>query len=123
MIRFIIRALVAAAGLWAASRLDFVHIEGLKPLLVAGVLLGVVNALVRPVVTLLTMPISVLTLGLFLLVVNGLMVLLVGWLLHLFGVHGFHTLGLWRSILTTIVIWVVSLAANLVLGGELRGKR
>jgi putative membrane protein len=88
---------------------------GLKPLLIAGLLLGVVNAFVRPVITLLTLPITVITLGLFLLVVNGLMVLLVSWLLREFHVGGFHVGGLVHAILTTIVIWVVSLVANIFL--------
>lgn len=123
MVRFILRALIAAAGLWVASKLGLVAIVGWKPLLIAGLLLGVVNAFVRPVITLLTLPITVLTLGLFLLVVNGLMVLLVSWLIKEFHLGGFHVGGLVHAILTTIVIWVVSLVANMFLGDDRRPAR
>lgn len=124
MVRFLLRALVAALGLWVASYIvPGVHVHGLKTLIIAGLLLGLVNALVRPIVTLLTLPITLITLGLFLLVVNGLMVLFTGWILHRFGVTGYEIHGLIPAILTTIVIWVVSLAANVVLGGEERLRR
>jgi putative membrane protein len=124
MVRFLLRALVAAVGLWVASYIvPGVHVHGLKTLVIAGLLLGLVNALVRPIVTLLTLPLTLVTLGLFLLVVNGLMVLLVGWILHRFSIHDFQIHGLFAAILTTIVIWVVSLAANIFIGGEERVRR
>jgi uncharacterized membrane protein YvlD (DUF360 family) len=63
------------------------------------------------------------TLGLFLFVVNGLMVLFVGWILHRFGVTGYEIHGLVPAILTTIVIWVVSLVANMFIGGDERLRR
>ena len=119
MVRFILRALIAAIGLWVASRIvPGVDVHGVKTLVIAGLLLGVVNGLVRPIVTLLTLPITIVTLGLFLLVVNGLMVLFVGWILHRVGVPGFHIHGLLPAVLTTIVVWFISLAANWILGDE-----
>ena len=72
-------------------------------LLLAALLLGLVNAFVRPVVTLLTLPLTVLTLGLFLLVVNAAMIGIVGWLLKDFTVAGF-----WPAIFAAIVTGVVS---------------
>ncbi|HUZ13687.1 MAG TPA: phage holin family protein [Caulobacteraceae bacterium] len=124
MTRFLLRALVAAIGLWVASYIvPGVHVHGLGTLIVAGLALGLVNALVRPIVTILTLPITIVTLGLFLLVVNGAMVLLVGWILHRFGVHGYVIHGLVPAILATVVIWLVSLAANVVIGGDERRKR
>jgi putative membrane protein len=122
MVRFILRALVAALGLWVASKIGLVSIVGLKPLLIAGLLLGVVNAIVRPIVTLLTLPVTILTLGLFLLVVNGLMLFVVSFLLHAFHIGGFHIGSLLHAVLTTIVIWLVSLAANMFLGDELNAR-
>src|SRR5580658_3086560 len=120
MIRFVLRALIAAAGFWAASHIvPDVQVIGWKTLVIAGLVLGLVNALVRPIVTFLTLPITIITLGIFLLVVNGLMVLLVGWLLHRFGDHSIQighgglSHRLWPAILTTIVIWVVSLVGNM----------
>jgi len=129
MVRFILRALIVAAGLWIASHIvPGVVVIGWKTLLAAAVVLGLVNALVRPIATLLTLPITILTLGLFLLVLNGLMVLLMVWLLHRFGDtsiqigNGSFSHRLWPAILTTIVIWVVSLIGNMFLGDEDSGR-
>jgi putative membrane protein len=117
MVRFLLHALVAAIGFWVAAHIvPGVHIADLKALLIAGLLLGVVNALVRPIVTILTFPITVLTLGLFLLVVNALMILLVGWLMQKFGVAGFEIRGIVPAVLTTIVVWFVSWVAGLFIG-------
>ena len=124
MVRFLLRGLVAALGLWVASHLvPGVHVTGWKTLVIAGLLLGLANALVRPIVTFLTLPLTIVTLGLFLLVVNGLMVLLVGWVLHRFHDHSFEISGLVPAIFTTIVIFFVSLVANMVIGGDERRRR
>ena len=106
LVKFAIRALVGAAGLWLAAYL----IPGVaydKPLtlLIAAVLLGLVNALVRPVVTLLTLPFTILTLGLFLLVVNAAMIGLVAWLLKGFTVDGLLA-GVLAAIVTGAVSWM-----------------
>jgi putative membrane protein len=119
MVRFILRALVVAVGFWVAAHLvPGVHVTGWKTLLAAAVVLGLVNALVRPIVTLLTLPVTVITLGLFLLVINGAMILLMQWLLHQFGDKSIQIDGLVAAILTSIVIWVISLIGNIFLGGE-----
>ena len=119
MVRFILRGLVAAAGFWVASHLvPGVHVTGWKTLVAAGLVLGLVNALVRPIVTFLTLPVTIITLGLFLLVVNGAMILLMQWLLHQFGNRSIEINGWVAAILTSIVIWVVSLIANIFLGDE-----
>jgi putative membrane protein len=119
-----LRGLVAAVGLWLAAHfVPGVHMRGWQTYIVAGLLLGVVNAFVRPVVTLLTLPITILTLGLFLFVVNGLMVLFVSWIMsHFHGFH-FHVGGIFNAIFVTIVVWIVSLVANLVIGGDERRRR
>lgn len=122
MVRFILRGLIAAAGLWVASQL--LHGRGVvigpdwQTLVVAGLVLGLVNALVRPVVTLLTLPVTIVTVGLFLLVVNGLMVLLTSWLVdHIHGLH-MHIGGLVNAVLVTVIVWVVSLIGNIFLADE-----
>ena len=72
MTGFLLRALLAAFGLYLASRyVHGVHIDNGETLLLAALLLGVVNAIVRPIVFILTLPLTILTLGLFLLVVNA----------------------------------------------------
>ena len=108
MAGFVLRMLITAAGLWLASALvPGLRIEGVGTLLGAAVLLGITNAIVRPLVILLTLPITVLTLGLFLLVVNGLML----WLVASF-LDGFALAGLLPAMLGSIVVsltgWVAS---------------
>lgn len=101
---FIIKVVIAAVALWLASVIvPGIDYDGWVNLLLAGLLLGLVNAFVRPVVTILTLPVTILTLGLFLLVVNAAMIGLVGWLLP-----GFTVAGFWPAVFAAIVTGVVS---------------
>ena len=101
---FLIRAVVVAIGLWLASQIvPGVEIRSTGSLIAAALLLGIVNAFVRPILVILTLPITLLTLGLFLLVINGLMIELVS---HFLG--GFVVVGLWPAILTALVVAVTS---------------
>jgi putative membrane protein len=112
MAGFLLRALICALGLWLAAKVvPGVAVHGLGSLAAAAVLLGVANALVRPVVILLTLPLTLVTLGLFLLVVNGLMV----WLVSVF-IHGFVVTGLGAAILTSLVVWVTGCVASWFVG-------
>lgn len=116
---FLVRGLIAALGLWVASAiLPGVRSGGILPLLGAGLLLGLVNAIVRPVIIILTLPITIVTLGLFLLVINALMVLLVGKLMGGFSVDGFFA-----AMLTAIIVSVVSWTANAFIGSHGRFER
>lgn len=118
MIRFILRVLVAAAGLWLAARIiPGVTADGWKTLLIAGFLLGIVNAVVRPVVMVLTFPLTIITLGLFLLVVNAAMIGLVAWFLDGLAVHG-----LWAGIQAAIVTGIVSWIGQVLLGDARRER-
>jgi putative membrane protein len=117
--RFIIRALIAALGLWLASEIvpGIAAPGGWISLLIAALLLGVVNAVVRPIVFVLTLPLTVVTLGLFLLIVNAAMLGLVGLLLK-----GFVVDGLWAGIFGSVVVGVVSWLGHLLMGdGRERG--
>jgi putative membrane protein len=82
----------------------------LLPLLGVALILGVVSRLVKPVLTILSLPVVILTLGLFLLVINALMLLLTGWLADVLGI-GFEVTGFWPAvggaIIITIVQWFV----------------
>lgn len=100
----IVTWLLSAAALFVAARVvPGVEIASFKVALVAALVLGLVNAVVRPVVKLLTLPVTVVTLGLFLLVVNGAMIGLAAWL-----VDGFSVDGLIPGVLMAIVVTVVS---------------
>ena len=109
---FLLRLLISAFGLWLASKLSTgVHFDDTGTLVAAALLLGVVNAVVRPLAILLTLPFTILTLGLFLFVVNAAMVGLVAWLLP-----GFHLAGLGPALLTTIVVGITGWAASSAIG-------
>ncbi len=105
---FVLRALASALGLWLASEfVPGVSVSDWKTLAIAAVLLGVVNALVRPVVVLLTLPLTLLTLGLFLLLVNAAMIGLVAMFLPGFEVDGLVA-GVLTAIVTGVVGWIAS---------------
>lgn len=110
----LIRGLITALGLWVASALlPGVHSTGLLPILGAGLLLGLVNAIVRPVIVILTLPITILTLGLFLLIINAAMVWLVSKMMN-----GFAVDGLLPAILTAVIVSIVSWSASAFIGGR-----
>jgi putative membrane protein len=112
MTGFLLRAVITAIGLWVATRwVPGVHVSGVPALLIAGVVLGVVNAIVRPIAFILTLPITILTLGLFLLVLNALMVWLASWM-----VPGFHVDGFKAAFLTAIIVWLVGWIASWLIG-------
>ncbi|MCG8589751.1 MAG: phage holin family protein [Proteobacteria bacterium] len=104
MVGLVIRLAIGALGLWLSARLvTGIQIDDNRTLIAAALLLGIVNALVRPVVVFLTLPITIVTLGLFLLVVNALMFALVAWLLP-----GFSVSGLIPAALGTAIVGIVS---------------
>ena len=108
MTGFLIRLGISALGLWLASAIvPGIRIEGLSTLVLAALLLGVVNAVVRPLLVLLTLPFTILTLGLFLLVVNAAMLGLVAVLLDNFSISGFFAAVL-GSIVVSLTSWVAA---------------
>jgi putative membrane protein len=114
MIGFLIRGLVTALGLWVASALlKGVHSNGFLSIVGAGIVLGIVNAIIRPILVILTLPVTIFTLGLFLLVVNGLMVMLVSKLMK-----GFSVDSIWWAMLTAIIVTVVGWMANMFIGSH-----
>lgn len=110
--QFVLRAMIAALGLWLATEwVDGISIDRASTLLLAGLLLGIVNAFVRPLIVLLTLPFTVLTLGLFLLVVNAAMLGLVAALLDGMSIAGFGA-AFWAA----LVVSIVSAIGSLVFG-------
>ncbi len=108
MIGFLLRAVIAGFGLWLSAQIiPGVVFTKVESLMAAAVLLGVVNAVVRPIVFFLTLPLTVLTLGLFLLVVNAAMIGLVAMLLGGFQVNGLVP-GILCAIVTGITGWIGS---------------
>lgn len=108
MAGFLVRCLVSAVGLWLASlMISGITVQGIGVLLGAALLLGIVNAIVRPVMILLTLPFTILTLGLFLFVINAMMLGLVAWLLEGFAISGFWA-ALGGSVIISLTSWVAS---------------
>jgi putative membrane protein len=108
MTRIVLSGAFAALGLWVATYLvTGLRVDGPVALLIAGLLLAVVNAFVRPIATILTLPITLVTLGLFLLVINAGMVALVAWLLPGMSLSGF-----WAALFTAIIVSIVSWIAH-----------
>jgi putative membrane protein len=104
--RFIVRVIFGALGLWIASKLVAgIVFHDTTSLILAAVLLGVVNAFVRPVVVILTLPLTIVTLGLFLLIVNAAMIGLVSLVVPGFDLHGLIP-GVLAAIITGISSWV-----------------
>jgi len=102
---FIIRLIINMVAILIISYLfpKMIWVDGFLAALVAAFLLGIVNAIIRPILVLFTLPLTVLTLGLFLLVINGFMLWLVSSL-----VRGFHVSGFWGAVLGSILISLVS---------------
>lgn len=112
MLRFIVQAVVTALGLWLSARIvPGVGFASTGSLVAAAIILGLVNAFVRPILVVLTFPITVLTLGLFLLVVNAAMIGLTSLFLD-----GFTVDGLWAGIGAAVVTGVVSWIAGALIG-------
>lgn len=108
MLGFVLRLLVVALGLWLASVLvPGIEVRGVLTLLGAALLLGIVNAIVRPLVILLTLPITILTLGLFLLVINAGMLALVAWLFDDFQIADFWS-AFFGAIVVSLTGWIAS---------------
>lgn len=104
MTGFLLRVAITALGLWLASVwVPAVHIDNFPTLIFAAILLGVVNAIIRPIAIILTLPITIVTLGIFLLILNAAMVWLVARILP-----GFHAPWFMPAFLTWLIVWVVS---------------
>jgi putative membrane protein len=114
MIGFVFRAVIAALGLWLATLwVDGIFIDSAPTLVLAGVLLGVVNAFVRPIAVILTFPFTIVTLGLFLLVVNAAMLGLVALLLPGFKLDGF-----WAAMLAALIVSITGWIGSALFGSQ-----
>ena len=112
MAGFLLRALLVALGLWLSTIwVSGVQIDTPATLVLAGVLLGLVNAVIRPIAIILTLPMTILTLGLFLLVINAAMIGLVAWMLP-----GMHVAGFGAAFWTALICSAVSMIGSWFIG-------
>lgn len=114
MTGFVLRVAIVALGLWLATQiLPGLQFDTPGYLLAAALLLGIVNAIVRPIAVLLTLPLTLLTLGLFLLVINAAMLGLVALLLA-----GFHVGGFWTAVGGALIVSLTGWLASGLIGNN-----
>ncbi|SFW35201.1 phage holin family protein [Nitrosovibrio sp. Nv17] len=108
MMEFLAHCGITALSLWLASLVFHgVSFASRKSLLVSALLLGIANAVIKPVIIVLTIPLTLVTFGFFLLVINALMLLLVSTL-----VPGFRISGFWTAFFASILVTLLSLFAG-----------
>jgi len=110
----LLRTLITMLGLFLASAIiPGVTISGTSGFVFAAILLGLVNAFIRPIALLLTLPITLITLGLFLFVVNAAMFGLVAWMLD-----GFYVAGFWSAVFGSIVVSITAAVSSWYIGPD-----
>lgn len=114
MLGVILRTIITGLGIWLATYLvPGVSATSTGALIWAAIALGLINAFVRPILVLLTLPLTILTIGLFLLVLNAGMLNLAGWF-----VDGFEIVGFWSAIFGAIVVSLVSALCSNFIGAK-----
>lgn len=104
MKHLIVKILINAAALmFASNMIDGIYVDGFGAVVIAAIILGIVNAIIRPLLMLFTLPLNIMTFGLLTFVINGLMLKLVSTV-----VGGFEIVGLWPAIIGSIILTVVS---------------
>jgi putative membrane protein len=117
--RLVIAWVINLAALWAADALwEGVRIHGLKAFLIGSAVLGIANAVLKPLLTILTLPLIIITLGFFYLLINIAMIALAAWITPRFSIHGF-----WTYVGTVAVVWAVNWIGDQVLGDMERRAR
>lgn len=108
MTAFLVRWMITTVAVFVAERLlPGIHCDGVAALLGASLLLGIINAFIRPVLLLLSLPWIILTMGIFILVINALLLLLVSAIIPPFQVDGFWA-AFFGAIIISIVSWILS---------------
>lgn len=109
--KLLFRLLLNALALLLITRLvEGFHVDSLYFAIIASIVLGLVNAIIRPLIYLLTLPINLVTLGLFTFVINAALI----WFVSTF-LDGFEVTGFLPALLAAIILWIVSFATNALL--------
>src|SRR5215208_6426144 len=117
LLRLLVAWAINAAALWVADLIfSSIHISGVWSYVIGAGVLGAANAIVKPILTLLTLPLVIITLGLFMLVINVAMLALTEWITPDFSIDGF-----WTYIGAAIVVWIVNFVLHAAFG-DLRKK-
>ena len=108
----VLRWLVLTCAIMAASYvMDGIQVSGFFSALLAAAILGIMNAIFRPILIILTLPINILTLGLFTFVINALMLMMASGVISGFDVHGFWA-AVFGSFIISIVSWILNSFVN-----------
>lgn len=112
--KFILKVVIMAAAILIVAYLvpGLIEVRGISAALVAALVLGIINAILRPIMLILTLPINILTLGLFTFVINALMLMLTAFL-----VSGFAVSGLLGAVVSSILLSVISTVLSILLPG------
>jgi putative membrane protein len=117
--RLVIAWAINLAALWAANSIwEGVRIHGWKAYLIGSAVLGIANAVLKPLLTIVTLPLIILTLGFFYLLINIAMIALAEWITPNFSIHGF-----WTYVGTVVVVWAVNWIGGQVVGDMERRAR
>lgn len=120
LVRFLIRWGVCTLGLWIAAAIlgsKLTYGDSLSVLIISGLILAVINSIIKPIAVVFALPAVLLTLGLFMLVINALMVMLVAWLYGPLEVSGF-----WSAMLAGFIIGVVNFLVSVILEDGQKGN-
>lgn len=112
MYRFLIRWLVCGVGLWVAAAIlgDGLTYDNIWAVIIGGLLLAIINAVIKPVVVILSLPAILFSLGLFMIFINGLMVMLVAWIYEPLDVSG-----VWSAMLAGMIIGLINYLVTAIL--------
>ena len=111
LLRLLVAWAINAAALWVADLIfSSIHISGVWSYVIGAGVLGAANAILKPILTLLTLPLVIITLGLFMLVINVAMLALAEWAAPHFSIDGF-----WTYLGAVVIIWFVNWIAHLAL--------
>lgn len=116
IVRFLIRWLACALGLWIAAAFlqgRLTYEDNAAVLILAGGILALVNSFIKPIVVVLSLPAVIITLGLFMIVINALLILLVAWLIPSLEISGF-----WAAALAGIVVGLVNYLVSAIVESE-----
>lgn len=118
--KLILRILINAVAIWLTSLLlpGFNFSGNVLNLIVVAIIFGLVNAFIRPIVKLLTLPITLITLGLFTLVINALMLILTAWISSSLSLGGGIFQNLWIAFVAAIIISVISTILSWILADK-----
>ncbi len=122
LVRWGITAAAVAVAAWVVPGISVAEPHRVWAVVLVALVLGLVNALVRPVISALSCGLIVLTLGLFTLIINGLMLWLASWITVNWIGLSFRVDGFWNAVLGALIISVVSVLVSVFVGGKKRHK-